>query len=72
MMTDKQRYQLERRSEPVGIQLWGVGDGQPEGSNGGFLLAGQGYTAEDTVAVHRWMYERRYAVPQKGDDYDDG
>lgn len=57
-MSEKQRYQLDRRGEPLGIQLWGVADDKPEGSNGGFLLVGQGYTSDDKVAVMRWMWER--------------
>ena len=54
----KWRAQLDGRDYAPGVQLWGVADGQPKGSNGGFLLAGQGYTAADKVAVLEWLIER--------------
>jgi hypothetical protein len=54
----KWRAQLDKRDDAPGVQLWGVADGQPEGSNGGFLLAGQGYTPADKVAVLEWLIQR--------------
>ena len=54
----KWRAQLDKRDEAPAVQLWGVADGQPEGSNGGFLMAGQGYTVADKVAVLEWLIQR--------------
>ena len=54
----KWRAQLDKRDEAPAVQLWGVADGQPEGANGGFLMAGQGYTAADKVAVLEWLIQR--------------
>jgi len=64
MLSEKQRYQLERRGEAHGIQLWGVADGQSEDVNGGFLKVGQDYTPQDKVAVLHWMWERGNGYPK--------
>jgi len=52
------RYILAKRAEAPAVQLWGVADGQPEGANGGFIMAGQGYTIEDRLAVEHWIAQR--------------
>lgn len=54
----KWRAQLDKRDEAPAVQLWGVADGQPEGANGGFIMAGQGYTIEDRLAVEHWIAQR--------------
>lgn len=54
----KWRAQLDKRDEAPAVQLWGVADGQPEGANGGFFMAGQGYTVADKVAVLEWLIQR--------------
>lgn len=62
-LTEKQRYQLSKRREVVGVQYWGVADNEPPGARGGYFLAGQAYSGEDIAAVHAWAYERAYDYP---------
>jgi hypothetical protein len=62
-LTDRQRYQLEQRRKPSSVQLWGVADGEPEGTNGGFMMAGQGYNDADVVAILLWMFQRARDYP---------
>jgi hypothetical protein len=57
------RAQLDKRDKAPAVQLWGVDDGQPQGSNGGFFTAGQGYTAADKVAVLEWLIQRGRGYP---------
>jgi hypothetical protein len=54
----KWRYQLDKRTEPPAVQLWGVAHNEREGARGGFIRAGQGYTYEDKLAVYRWLEDR--------------
>lgn len=63
MANHRYRYQMTLRRAAVSMQLWGVADGQPDGANGGFLMAGQEYSPEDCVAVMSWLTERANHYP---------
>lgn len=64
-VTERRFYQLTKRREAPAVQLWGVADGQPEGDNGGFFMAGQGYSGSDVADVVEWLHERANGYPPR-------
>lgn len=56
-------YRLDQRVDKPTVELWGVADDQPDGSNGGFITAGQGYSLEDTLTVKQWLNDRAAGYP---------
>lgn len=64
-VTPRQRYQLHQRTEPAGVQLWGVAVDEQPGARGGFFLPGQGYTTADMSSLYEWLAERAAGYPKR-------
>ncbi len=64
-MTERRYYQLRKRREAPGVQLWGVAIGEKPGARGGFYLAGQGYSGHDAAYVVAWVTERAAGYPRR-------
>ena len=54
MLTERHRWMLQRRREPVGEQLC---------ENWGFLRVGQGYSTVELMHVYYWLRERAAGYP---------